>query len=85
MQASVESKWKSSGSEVLVGGDVAVGEGDAFGLAGGAGGVDERGQIARLDGVREGVEDGIALGAASIGIAEQLAQGDGAFGSRANP
>ena len=69
------------GREVLVGGDVAVGEGNAFGLAGGAGGVDERGQIVRLDGVSEGVEDRIALGTARIGVAQHLAEGDGAFGS----
>ena len=66
---------------ILVGGDVAVGEGDALGLAGGAGGVNERGQIAGLDGADEGIEDGIALGAAGIGIVNQLAHGDGALGS----
>ncbi len=69
------------GGEVLVGGDIAVGESDALGLAGGAGGVDERGQVMGLDGTDEGIEDGIAPGAVGIGIVKQLAHGDGALGS----
>ena len=68
-------------SEVLVGGDVAVGKGHAFGLACSAGGVDQRGQIVRLNGMRKSIEDGIALRTESIGVAEQRAHGDGAFGS----
>ncbi len=81
MQASVESKWKSTGSEILIGGNVAVSEGDALGLAGSAGGVDQRGQVARFDGVRESIEDRIALGTARIGIAQQFLECDGALGS----
>ena len=75
-------KAEIDGGDVLVGGDVAVGERDALGLAGGSGGVDERGQVARLDGVDQGVEDGIALGAASVGAGDKLAQGDGALRAR---
>ena len=51
------------GRKVLVGGDVAVGKSNAFGLAGGARGVDERGQIAGLNGANERIEDRIALSA----------------------
>ena len=40
---------------------------DALGLAGGAGGVDEGGQIPGLDGADQRVEDRVALGAAVIG------------------
>ena len=67
MQASVALKPKSAGATVLVGGDVAVGEGDALGLAGGAGGVDEGGEVFGLDGADESVEDRVALRAADIG------------------
>ncbi len=69
-------------SEVLVGRDVAVGKGHAFGLACGAGGVDQRGQIVRLNGVRKSIEDRIALRAESVGIAKQRTHRDGAFGCR---
>ena len=41
-------------------GDVAVGEHDAFGFAGGARGVDERGEVRGLNVVRVAVEGGIA-------------------------
>ena len=57
MQASVSSKENSLSREVLVGGDVAVREHHALGLAGGAGGVDERGEVVGLDGADQGIED----------------------------
>jgi hypothetical protein len=63
--------------EVLVGGDVAVGEGNAFRLACGSGGVDEGGQIAGLNGTNKRVEHRVALCAACVCIGEQLAHGDG--------
>ena len=72
MQASVESKLKSAAAKFWLAANIAVGKGNAFGLAGGAGGVDQRGQIVGLDGAGQGIEDGVALGAAGIGIAEQL-------------
>ena len=73
------------GGEVLIGGDVAMGERHAFGLAGGAGGVDERGQVAGFDGADKRIEDRIALGAAGIGAGQQLAEGDGALRGAENP
>ena len=80
MQASLELKLKSYRGAVLVGGDVAVGEHHALGLAGGSRGVDERGQVAGLDRARQRVEDRIALAAPLVGSGQQLAEGDGAVG-----
>ena len=57
MQASVELKSKSTAAMVLICGNVAMGERDALGLAGGAGGVDEGGQVFGLDGADQGIED----------------------------
>ena len=82
MHASLGLKPKSSGGEILISGDVAMRERDTFGLAGGAGGVDQCGQILGLDGVGESVEDGIVLGASRVSIAQQFAQTDRAFGHR---
>ena len=62
MQASVGVKAEVARGNVLVGGDVAVGEQHAFGLARGAGGVDQRGQIVGTGGARQRIEDRIALG-----------------------
>ena len=73
------------GSKVLVGGDVAVREHDALGLAGGAGGVNQRGEIVGLDGAHQGIEDGIAIGAGIVGPAKNLGEGDGAFRSGRRP
>ena len=55
---------------VDVAGDVAVGEEHAFGLAGGAGGVDESGEVGGLDGAGGFVEGGIVLAAAGDGGAQ---------------
>ena len=63
------------GGDVLVGGHVAVGEGDAFGLAGCAGGVDEGGEVLWLDGADESIEDGVALRTEDIDIVHQGAEG----------
>ena len=52
---------EAGGRKVLVGGDVAMREHHAFGLAGGAGGVNQRCEIVGLDGSDQGIEDWIAL------------------------
>ncbi len=57
-----------------------MGQHDAFGLAGCPRGVDQSGEIFGLNGAREGIEDGIALGAAGIGAGDDVGEGDGAFG-----
>ena len=63
---------KFARGEVLVGGDVAVREHDALGLAGGAGGVDQSGQIVGLDGADQGVEDRVAIRAGIVGAGKNL-------------
>ena len=78
MQASVGLKVEPGDSVVLIGCDVAVGEHDAFGLAGGAGGVDERGQIGGLDGADQGIEDRDRARAGVVGTGKELGECDGA-------
>ena len=70
------------GSKILVGSNVAVGEGDAFGLACGAGCVDECGEVLGLDRLYKGVEYRVALCAADVEVVDQGVERDGAVGRR---
>ncbi len=60
MAESRRSQEKAAVENVEVGGEIAVGEHDALGFAGGAGGVDDGGEIVGLDVVGAAVEGGIA-------------------------
>ena len=73
------------GSKVLVSGNVAMGEHDALGLAGGTGGVDKRGEIVGLDGADQRIEDGIAVRAGIVGASKELGECDGAVRGAGRP
>ncbi len=74
----VEAEFASG--QILIGRDIGVREHHAFGLAGGARGVDEGSEIAGLDGTDEGIEDRIAIGARIVGPGKDLGESDGSLG-----
>ncbi len=74
MQASVELKSEIDSRNVLVCGNVSVCEHHALGLAGRAGGVDQRGQILGLDRLHQRIEYRVALRATRIGACQYLAE-----------
>ena len=65
--------------DALVRGDVAVREHDALGLAGGSGGVNQRGQVLGLDGTHQRVKDGVPLAAQRVGPGNRVLESDGPF------
>ena len=71
MQEELGSQENVRGGVIQVRGDVAMGEHHALGLAGGARGIDEGGQILRLDGKTAQPMLHVNRSCGSVGIFEQ--------------